>query len=142
MITLIQNIDVYSPDRLGKKDILITDTRIAAVREKIQIPQNLAELTILDGRNLIAVPGFIDNHVHITGGGGEGGFEKRTPEINPADLIEAGVTTAIGVRGTDGITRSIENLLAKAKGLRKTGYLLLDINRFIPGPGPYAYRQY
>lgn len=121
MITLIQNIDIYSPDHLGKKDILISDTRIAAVRENIQIPQNLAELTILDGRDLIAVPGFIDNHVHITGGGGEGGFENRTPEINPADLIEAGVTTVIGVRGTDGFTRSMGNLVAKAKGLRKQG---------------------
>lgn len=121
MITLIQNIDVYSPDHLGKKDILITDTRIAAVRENIEIPLNLPELTILDGQELIAVPGFIDNHVHITGGGGEGGFEKRTPEINPADLIEAGVTSVIGVRGTDGFTRSMENLVAKAKGLKKQG---------------------
>ena len=34
-------------------------------------------------RACIAVPGFIDGHVHMTGGGGEGGYATRTPELRP-----------------------------------------------------------
>ena len=32
---------------------------------------------IIDGHNKILVPGFIDQHVHITGGSGEGSFKPK-----------------------------------------------------------------
>ena len=67
------------------------------------------------------MPGFIDAHVHILGGGGEGGPKTRTPEIKLTDITTAGVTTVCGLLGTDGTTRTISNLLAKAKGLRAEG---------------------
>lgn len=72
-------------------------------------------LKIIDGNNLIAVPGFIDSHVHILGGGGEGGFKTRTSEIKLSDMIKAGVTTVVRSIGTDGISRGMESLVAKAK---------------------------
>lgn len=37
--------------------------------------------------------GFIDCHVHVTGGGGELGPESRCPEAKLSELIDAGVTT-------------------------------------------------
>ncbi len=67
------------------------------------------------------IPGLIDNHVHITGGGGEGSFKTRVPEITLSKLIEGGITTVVGLLGTDGITRSVENLVAKAKALKEEG---------------------
>lgn len=67
------------------------------------------------------VPGFIDSHVHICGGGGEGSFKTRTPEIQLTDMTTAGVTTVIDVLGTDGTTRTMTNLIAKAKGLKEEG---------------------
>ena len=67
------------------------------------------------------MPGFIDGHVHILGGGGEGGFKTRTPEIRIISLIEAGITTVVGCIGTDGVCRSIRSLIAKAKGLEEEG---------------------
>src|SRR5690606_3180786 len=67
------------------------------------------------------VPGLIDNHVHITGGGGEGSFKTRVPEITLSKLIEAGITTVVGLLGTDATTRSVENLVAKAKALKEEG---------------------
>jgi beta-aspartyl-dipeptidase (metallo-type) len=70
---------------------------------------------------LIAVPGLIDGHVHMTGGGGEGGFATRTPELVLSDVIRGGVTTVVGCLGTDGVTRSLENLLAKARALDEEG---------------------
>ena len=70
---------------------------------------------------ICAVPGFIDGHVHILGGGGEGGFKMRTPELKLTTLIKAGVTTVVGCLGTDGISRTIENLIAKVYSLREEG---------------------
>ena len=59
--------------------------------------------------------------MHITGGGGEGGYATRTPELALSDAIKGGVTTIVGCLGTDGITRSAEALLAKARGLDEEG---------------------
>jgi len=120
MITLLKNVELYSPAHEGRKDILISDKKIAAIENKIEIT-GVPGLHIYDGQGQIAVPGFIDNHVHITGGGGESGFASRTPEITENDMIKAGVTSVIGVRGTDGYTRSMENLVAKAKAIRQNG---------------------
>jgi beta-aspartyl-dipeptidase (metallo-type) len=121
MITLLKNIDLYAPAYSGRKDMLISGQKIEAIQDFIEIPKDFPGLKIYDGNGQIVVPGFIDAHVHITGGGGEGGFETRTPEITAPDLINAGVTTVIGVRGTDGFTRSMKNLVAKAKALKKQG---------------------
>jgi beta-aspartyl-dipeptidase (metallo-type) len=76
---------------------------------------------VVDGRGLVALPGLIDNHVHIAGGGGEGGPATRTGELRLDQLLAGGITTVIGVLGTDGFTRSLEGLLMKAKSLRGEG---------------------
>ena len=67
------------------------------------------------------VPGLIDSHVHITGGGGEGGPASRMPELQLSMMVEAGVTTVIGCLGTDGFTRTVESVLMKVKSLRAQG---------------------
>ena len=119
MIKLFKNAEVYSPEYIGKKDILIADRKIAKIEDFINIDENIGITIDLKGKKV--VPGFIDSHVHICGGGGEGGFKSRTPEIQLTDMIKAGVTTVIGVLGTDGTTRTITNLIAKAKGLKEEG---------------------
>ncbi len=75
----------------------------------------------IDATGMKLTPGFIDAHVHIAGAGGEGGPATRTPELQLSMLIKAGVTTVIGCLGTDGMTRSVESVLMKAKGLRDEG---------------------
>ena len=67
------------------------------------------------------LPGFIDNHVHLTGGGGESGFASRTPPIKLSQITTGGVTTVVGCLGTDGTTRNMADLLAKARGLDEEG---------------------
>lgn len=122
MITLIKNVDVYKPEYIGKKDILIVGNKIAAIEEDISIELNgLVEFNEVDGSGKIAVPGFIDSHVHILGGGGEGGFTTRTPEVKLSTLTKAGVTTVIGCLGTDGVGRDLMSLLAKARALEEEG---------------------
>ncbi|MGC8584555.1 MAG: beta-aspartyl-peptidase [Thermoplasmata archaeon] len=111
---VLKNLDVYSPEYLGINDILISNKIESITREAI------CEISgFMDLEDHIAIPGIIDIHNHIAGGGGEGGFEYRTYPVTPEKLRLSGITTVVGVLGTDGITRNIENLLAHAKLLRK-----------------------
>ncbi len=118
---LIKDAEIYSPEYLGVKDLLICGNKIEYIGDKIEISEKQVPIEIIDGTNKILFPGFIDSHVHILGGGGEGGFKFRTPEINVKDIIEGGVTTVVGCLGTDGITRDIRGLIAKARGLEEEG---------------------
>lgn len=117
MFTLIKNIDIYGPMPLGRRDILICNGKIIKISEDIDFPAEKYGAEVIDGSDFRAVPGFIDQHVHFIGGGGEGGPETRTPEIRITDLTAAGITTALGLLGTDGITRHMSSLLAKARAL-------------------------
>ncbi|MDZ5710892.1 beta-aspartyl-peptidase [Jeotgalibacillus haloalkalitolerans] len=121
MLTLIKKADVYSPDHLGIKDILIADKRIAAIEDHIDLPPHTPGLTVIEADGKIAVPGFIDSHVHIMGGGGEGSYKTRTPELQLTDATLGGVTTLVGVIGTDGTTRTMPSLIAKARALEEEG---------------------
>ncbi len=121
MITLVQDGNIYSPKPLGKKDILILDNKIGAISEPGQIKIDGIDIDVIDASEKIIIPGFIDSHVHILGGGGEGGPATRAPEISIKDIISSGVTTVIGCLGTDGTTRHMESLLAKARGLEQEG---------------------
>ncbi|OCA84375.1 beta-aspartyl-peptidase [Bacillus sp. FJAT-27225] len=121
MLTLIKNGELYAPHYLGKKDLLLIDSRIGWISEDIQVPERFAKVEVVDAEGKYIVPGFIDSHVHITGGGGEGSYRTRTPELKLTDATLAGVTTVIGVLGTDGTTRTMTNLIAKARALDEEG---------------------
>ncbi|ACB84367.1 beta-aspartyl-peptidase [Natranaerobius thermophilus] len=122
MLTLIKNAQLYTPEYLGKKDILLASDKIQMISDEINLSENSGlELEIIDSEGYWVVPGFIDNHVHLIGGGGEGGYNTRTPEIQLSKLTEAGITTVIGVLGTDGTTRHMTSLLAKARALESEG---------------------
>jgi len=119
---LIKNVTIYNPENLGRKDILICNENIIYINESINVPSiNFPHIEVIDGSNLIAVPGLIDLHVHIIGGGGEAGFTSRAPELMLSKLTSCGVTTCVGLLGTDGTTRSMANLLAKARSLEIEG---------------------
>lgn len=120
MFKLIKNATVYSPAYEGRKDILICNDRIVKIDDSIDLPQSFCE-EVIDGGAFKAVPGFVDQHVHISGGGGEGGPTTRTPDIRLSELTLAGITTAVGLLGTDGVTRSMEALFSKAKSLEEEG---------------------
>lgn len=128
---LIKGAHIFSPEDLGVKDIMIINDRVVMIGDDLS-PISDA-MVIIDGKDKILMPGLIDGHVHITGGGGEGSFKTRVPEITLSKLIRGGITTTLGLLGTDSTTRSVENLVAKAKALKEEGITCLAVT------GSYGY---
>jgi len=120
LLTIIKNAEVYSPEYLGKKDLIIGAEKILYITDSITTHPQL-DVKILDLEGDYLVPGFIDSHVHIIGGGGEGGYKTRTPEITLSSIVKAGITSLVGILGTDNATRTMSNLIAKAKALKDEG---------------------
>ena len=116
---LIRNAEVYAPERLGVQDVLMVNGRFAAVGKDLNVV--MPGLETIDAAGKLLTPGFFDQHIHVTGGGGEGGPVSRTPELVLSELVACGTTSLVGVSGTDFITRSIENLLAKIRALAAEG---------------------
>ena len=133
---LVQQGRVYAPKDQGPMDILIGGTQILAMAQAIDPSSLPGDIRILDARGKCVVPGFIDIHQHFTGGGGEGGFHTRTPEMSLSMNIRAGVTTAVGLLGTDSLTRSVENLYAKTQGFKAEGLtaFMLTGAYWLPSP--------
>lgn len=120
MIKLIKNATLYAPELSGKKDVLIAGGEICQIGEFLEVGDRL-DSEVIDAKGKYLVPGFIDAHQHIIGGGGEGGFSTRTPEATLSGLTRYGITTVVGAIGTDGVGRDMAALLAKAKGLTEEG---------------------
>ncbi len=134
MIKLIKNIRVFRNGAWKPSELLIADKRIAAVDDRLDC--RLPGLEILDGRGMRAIPGYIDQHVHITGGGGEGGFSNQVPPLRFSAPVKAGVTTLVGLLGTDGTTRSVESLVAKTKAFREQGLTCFCLTGAYEYPSP------
>ncbi|MCP4492319.1 MAG: beta-aspartyl-peptidase [Gammaproteobacteria bacterium] len=121
MFELITNADVYAPRSMGIQHLLVCAGKIVYIGETLPRLDDKLEVKVSDIDGAKLVPGFIDAHAHITGGGGEAGPSTRVPPLQLSQFTHAGVTSAIGLLGTDDLTRSPQDLLAKVMGLRHEG---------------------
>ncbi len=121
MIHRLSNVEIYAPAPLGICHLLIAAGKIVAIsKDVIEIDQSLlASDTDFDGKRLI--PGLIDGHAHITGGGGEAGFKTKVPAVNLSQYTKAGVTSVVGLLGTDDTTRNTSSVIAQVYALREEG---------------------
>lgn len=121
MLQLIRNADVHAPEPLGIRQLLLGGGKILWIGDDLPaLPAALAvEAIDLDGRRLI--PGLVDGHVHVTGGGGEAGFATRVPAPMLSRYTRAGVTSVVGLLGTDDVARGTGELVASIHALREQG---------------------
>ena len=120
MFTLIKGGTLHAPEKIGIRDVLIAGKSIVRISERIDLPQDF-DAQIISAARKIITPGFIDLHVHLLGGGGEGGPRTRTPEITLSKITRAGVTTVVGCLGTDDVSRRPETLLDLFSNLLNRG---------------------
>lgn len=133
MIKLIKNVKFCSREE-GVIDILIAGNKIAEIGKDINYDRK--NVTCINGSGKVVIPGYIDQHVHVTGGGGEGGYRNRVPELMLSRCIKGGVTTLVGLLGTDATTRSVENLVAKTKELKEGGLTAYCLTGAYEYPSP------
>ena len=115
---LIKNANLFAPHSMGTKDVLLGGGKILLISNHID---SVSNAKVIDIENKYLVPGFIDQHVHISGAGGKHGFASMTPEIKITELLENGITSVLGLLGTDGATRSLKSLYAKVQALNQEG---------------------
>jgi beta-aspartyl-dipeptidase (metallo-type) len=121
MLTLLKNADIYAPEHLGTGHVLLGGGKILYVGDAIPDIDSALLAGNLDLQGAKMIPGLIDAHVHCTGGGGEGGFATQVPAPTLSNFTLAGVTTVVGLLGTDDETRTMSNLLARTRALREEG---------------------
>lgn len=112
---------LHTPTFIGAGDILVGGGKILGLFTNNLPSEFLKQATVLDITGSYITPGLVDSHAHVTGGGGEEGPVSRVPEPHLSDFVGAGVTSVVGVTGTDSITRSLDALLAKVRALNKEG---------------------
>jgi beta-aspartyl-dipeptidase (metallo-type) len=124
-VLLLRNADVFAPRPLGLQSLLIGGGIVLWMgpgKDLPALPLALAAgVTEIDLAGLRLIPGLIDGHVHVTGGGGEAGFKTRVPAVPLTRYTRAGVTTVVGLLGTDDVTRGPRDLLAQIHALREEG---------------------
>ena len=121
MFKILKGGRFFDPEDNGKKDLIIAGNVISNIKDNISPSEDYGDVETIDVRGKYVVPGFIDQHMHILGGGGEAGYASRTPEVLLSHITKGGTTTVVGLLGTDGTTRHMSSLLAKARGLEMEG---------------------
>jgi beta-aspartyl-dipeptidase (metallo-type) len=121
--TLLEGCEVFAPEPLGQRSILIAGgviLRIGAV-DAAPLRSSGLGIEVIDGSGCVVIPGLVDPHQHLIGAGGEQGFASRMPEVPAAEIARAGITTVVGCLGTDTITRNLGTLLGKVRQLDALG---------------------
>jgi len=120
-LTLFSGGNVLLPTGFERTDVLVAGERIHAVGPAAEASGLGALVEQRDISGLTVVPGLVDAHAHVLGGGGGDGYATRIPELRVADVTGNGITTVVAAPGIDMVSRSMEGLLAKARGLTTDG---------------------
>jgi beta-aspartyl-dipeptidase (metallo-type) len=124
MLTLIKGGQVYAPEKKGELDILLGGGEILAMGRDLKVPAGI-DTEITDATGKLVIPGYIDSHLHLLGGGGGHGPDTRTHEVDVSTLAEAGITTAVGTLGINTVSFSLQQLLMTANALDTQGITTL-----------------
>ena len=120
-LQLVADADVHAPEPLGIRHLLLGGGRILWMGpERPAMPSEFeVEVIELEGRRLI--PGLIDCHAHVTGGGGEAGYGSSIAPLCAHEFTSQGITAVVGLLGTDDCVRTTGQLVHAVHGLRAAG---------------------
>ncbi len=121
MIELLLNAELYDPEPRGRRHLVVAGERIVWVGTSVPALDESLGIAERDLGGRRVIPGLIDGHVHLTGGGGEAGPHTRVPAVPLSRLTAGGVTTAVGVLGTDDVIRTTAELVTVARGIIEEG---------------------
>ena len=98
---------------LVKQTFCYAEKRLRIFQRSIELNESFCHTIDVQGK--IVTPGFIDQHVHITGGGGQQGYASLVPEVTMSELVACGTTTVLGMLGTDGFAKELTNALCQGQ---------------------------
>jgi hypothetical protein len=82
MLTLITAAECFDPAPAGAVDVLVGGGQILALGPGGSLVPAIPTRERVDAAGRYLIPGLVDALTHPCGGGGEGGFANRTPEID------------------------------------------------------------
>lgn len=120
-ITIIRSTRIPTISDSLQKDIIIIGDKIFDITKPNDFFYSNLSIREIDGSKLIALPGLVDPHVHILGGGGASGYESFVEGCSAKDLWENGITSVVGCLGFDSTSKSLISLVRKTKSLSSEG---------------------
>jgi beta-aspartyl-dipeptidase (metallo-type) len=120
-LLLLRNVDVHAPEALGLRHLLLGGGKVLWMGTIEPVLPDALEVDVIELDAARVIPGFIDGHVHVSGGGGEAGFATRVPAPLLSRYTTAGVTSVVGLLGTDDVSRGTNELLSHVYALREQG---------------------
>lgn len=120
-ITVIRSIHIPIISDSLRKDIIIIGDKIFDITKPNEFFYGNLSIREIDGSKLIALPGLVDPHVHILGGGGGSGYGSFVEGCSAKDLWKNGITSVVGCLGFDSTSKSLISLLRKTKSLSSEG---------------------
>lgn len=118
-LIVVRGAQVFAPEDLGVRDVLVAGEKVVALDADLDLGR--LDVTEIDAAGHRVVPGLIDGHLHIVGGGGNEGYASRIPELWTGELAAGGITTAVAPPGLDMVAKNLEGILAKAYALESEG---------------------
>ena len=121
MIRIFDNAQLFAGSAPEAGSVAVSGGQIVAVGAEFPAIDEAWVEERIDCGGRALVPGFVDCHAHLSGGGGEDGASTKVPAPQLTAYTTAGVTSVVGLLGTDDTTRSTRELLAAVRGLREQG---------------------
>lgn len=109
--------EIYAPECLGPGEMLVLGDRIIALQANVTpLVEAMGAGNIQDISVHRVIPGLIDQHLHLLGGGDGDGPLARMRELGAEEILLSGITTAATLLGSEMRFKTLRALLYKAEG--------------------------
>ncbi len=127
---------LHAPADLGAQELLVGGGKILAIGADLSAVAHALGAKDIDAPGRI-IPGLVDQHMHFTGGGDGDGPLARMPELAFTQIACAGITTAVGLLGSEVEAHNLNQLLRKAHELQGQGLSTLIYTGSMQLPAPF-----